>query len=294
LYGVLEKENLLLDACMFALLHCVFARSLTTPFISAVKCAYLSLICCAVGVVLSIASTTSCEFFSVANRKESLKYGIWGRYKEGSGILNCVSYDPNQEIDSAQKAAQAMTILSPVFGALAMALLFQAEIRSHTDNVTTKLAFATVIMIAAAICQLFTFMILDSAVCTNNADLTSLLSHECPQGSGATVSIVSVSFFCAGYVCSMCTMKFDAAAEPAKRSAAGADQSTDGADQSTTGADHEQQNGLVQSRGGASPTPDKQKPLQGNDDASEASDEGSIDIIPTPVTAEFNDLGQLL
>jgi len=177
----------------------------------AVQCATIAMVFGGVAVILSIASTTSCQFFSVVNRKGSLMYGIWGRYKAGSGLTDCVSFNAQQEINAKQKAAQAMTILSPIFGCLGLGFTYWGELT--TNCVPDKLALASLAFIAAAICQLFTLSILDSALCTNNVDFSKILTTDCPKDSGATLSIVSCSFLGTAYVCTLLSMKFDGMAE---------------------------------------------------------------------------------
>ena len=128
-------------------------------------------------------------------------------------MMKCTSFDTNQEIDTTHKAAKAMTILSPILGCLGMGLLFHSEIKSHENRVEGQLAIATLILIAATICQFFTLMILDSALCTKNVDFSTILANQCSRDFGATMSIVSCSFFGATYVCALLTMKFLASTE---------------------------------------------------------------------------------
>ena len=180
---------------------------------SAVRCAYLSIILGTVAVVLSISATTSCKFFSVVNRKMTLSFGIWGKYNGEGHMMKCASYDTNQEIDATHSAAKAMTIASPILGCLGMGLLFLSEIKSRQNRVEGTLAIATLILIAATLCQFFTLMILNSALCTKNVEFSTILAKDCFRDFGATMSIVSCSFFGAAYVCALLTMKFDAATE---------------------------------------------------------------------------------
>ena len=162
-------------------------------------------------LVLSVVGNIWCEtivFHPTAAFPDlpTLNFGVWLQQKVSYAVVNgqiyvgdtCVDYYSSTDIDSKWKVTRAFAVIAPVFGIIAICLLFPS-CRGDGGGTTSKIG--GVVLLLTSLFQGLTLLILGSNACDASNVILVYTSYEqvCSFGWGTKLNISAcVLFFVAG------------------------------------------------------------------------------------------------